>query len=140
MVISILITFVVSTLFAVIGYFTGGDIFRWFFVSFICQFIFFFILNTITKTVVQMRLNRLEVERLNALDENKVLINCAVCKDPNEVIIKVGQENEFRCERCKSLNSVKVSVSNYQKTEFVDGIITEDVIDKIKATNSDTNV
>lgn len=87
-----------------------------------------------------MRLNRLEVERLNALDENRVLINCAVCKDPNDIIVKVGEENEFRCEKCKSLNSVKVSVSNYQKTEFVDGILTEDVIDKIKMNNSGTNV
>ncbi len=132
MIVSILLTLVVSTSFAIIGYFTGGDIYRWFFISLVCQFVLFFIINTLTKTVVQLRLNSLEVERLNALDENRVRIECSVCKDPNDVTVKVAKDNEFRCEKCKSLNTVKVSVSNFQKTEIFDGVLTEDVVNQLK--------
>jgi len=132
MIVSILLTLVVSTSFAIIGYFTGGDIYMWFFISFICQFVLFFIINTLTKTVVQLRLNALEVQRLNVLDENRIRIECSVCKDPNDVVIKVAEDNDFRCEKCKSLNTVKVSISNFQKTEIFDGVITEDLVNQLK--------
>ena len=133
MLVSILITFCVSGLLAIIGYFTGGSPLQWFGISLVLQYIIFFIVNTVTKAVAQMYINRLEVQRLNAIDENKVRIKCAVCEDPNDVVIKVGKSNEFRCERCKSLNSVSVSISNFQKTEIPsDTVITEDTVNKLK--------
>ena len=48
MIVSILLTLIVSSSFAAIGFFTGGDIYRWFFVSFVSQFILFFIINNTT--------------------------------------------------------------------------------------------
>ena len=83
-----------------------------------------------------MRLNRLEVERLNALDENKVRIECSVCEDPNDIVLKINRDNEFRCERCKSLNTVKLSISNFQKTEILGGVITEDVVSQLKTSQN----
>lgn len=84
-----------------------------------------------------MRLNKLEIDRLNAIDENRVRIACAVCDDPNDIVIKVGDVNEFRCSKCKSLNTVNVKISNYQKTEiFPDGVITEAFIEKMKDKNN----
>lgn len=133
MIVSILITLCISFIFGVIGYFTGGDIVRWFSISLVLQYVIFFIINSITKTLAQMHINRMEVERLNAIDQNKAKIECAVCGEPNEAFIKINENNEFRCERCKSLNSINVTISNYQKTEMLDnGIITEDVVNTLK--------
>lgn len=123
----------VSGIFALIGFFTGGNLFQWFFVSLVMQFIVFFLFNITLKTIVQLRINKLEVDRLNAIDENRVILKCAVCGEPNEVVIKVGKVNEFRCEKCKSLNRINVDISNYQKTEMLDGLITEEIVEKLKA-------
>jgi phage FluMu protein Com len=130
-----LLTFVISLAFGVLGYFTGHNFIEWAGIAFISQFVVFFIVNMVTKTIMQMQLNKLEVSRLNAIDQNRVRIKCAVCHEPNDVIIRVGEENEFRCERCKSLNSISVSIDNFQKTEIptTNGILTEDVIKKIEA-------
>jgi len=133
MLVSILITFCVSGLLAIIGYFTGGNPIQWFGISFVLQYIIFFIVNTVTKAVAQMHINRLEIQRLNAIDENRVRIKCAVCEEPNDVVVKIGQTNEFRCERCKSLNNVSVAINNFQKTEIApDSVITEDTVNKLK--------
>lgn len=132
MIISILITLAVSSIFALIGFFTSGNVFQWFFVSLITQFIVFFLFNIVMKSYFQLKTNQLEVARLNALDENRVTINCAVCDEPHDVVIKVGEVNEFRCEKCKSLNKIDISISNYQKTEILDGIITEDFVKELK--------
>jgi phage FluMu protein Com len=133
MLVSILITFCISSLLAMVGYFTGGNPIQWFGISLVLQYVVFFIINTVTKAVAQMHINRLEVQRLNAIDENRVRIKCAVCGEPHDIIVKVGQTNEFRCERCKSLNTVTVSVSNFQKTEIApDSVITEDTVNKLK--------
>jgi hypothetical protein len=132
MLISFLITLCVSTIFGFIGFFSGGGFFIWFFTSFVLQYVIFFIVNSVTKAIVQMQINRLEVERLNKIDENRVRIKCSVCKELNDVIIDIKGENEFRCIKCGSLNSVSVAISNFQKTEFLDGVITEDIVKKLK--------
>lgn len=129
-----LLTFVISLAFGVLGYFTGHNFIEWTGIAFISQFVVFFIVNMTTKTLVQMQLNRLEVARLNALDENRVRIKCAVCGEPNDVVIKIGEQNEFRCVKCKSLNGISINIDNYQKTEIptTNGILTEDVIKKLE--------
>lgn len=132
MIISILITLAVSGVFALIGFFTGGNVFQWFSISLVMQFIVFFLFNIAMRSYFQLQTNKLEVQRLNALDENRVTVKCAVCGEPHDIVIKVGGVNEFRCEKCKSLNKVEVSISNYQKTEILEGLITEDIVNEIK--------
>jgi transcription elongation factor Elf1 len=134
MITGFLLTFVISLAFGVLGYFTGHNFIEWAGIAFISQFVVFFIVNMVTKTIMQMQLNKLEVSRLNAIDENRVRIKCAVCGEYNDVVIRVGQENEFRCVKCNSLNSISVNIENYQKTEIptTNGILTEDIIKKLE--------
>ena len=131
---SLLITCSIGVGFGLVGLFTGGDFLRWFGISFVSQFVLFFIFNSLSKSFFQLQINRLEVERINAMEKNNVEINCALCNEINEIVVNVAEINEFRCVKCNSLNTVRTEISNYHKTEIIpnSGIITEDVLNKIK--------
>lgn len=135
----LLVTFIISFILGSVGFFTGGDFLRWFFISLFVQFGIFFIINLITKTYAQIQINRLEVERLNAIEKNTARIKCVVCGEINEVVIDINAPNEFRCKKCSSLNSVHVQISNAQKTEIndVNGVFTEDSIRELAKLDAD---
>lgn len=135
----IFITLLVSFILGAVGFFTGGDFLRWFSISLFSQFAIFFVFNLITKTWAQIQVNRLEVERLNAIDRNTARIKCAVCGEINEVVIDINGPNEFRCTKCNSLNSVYVDITNAQKTEIndINGVFTEDSVRELGQLEAD---
>lgn len=128
----ILLTLAFSLIISLVGHFTGGNFIRWFVIATVAQLVVFFIYNQYITTRVQMHLNELEVERLNKIDENRVTIKCAVCGEPETTVIRLSDKNEFRCKKCNSLNVIDVKISNIQKTEFIDGLITQEVLEKLK--------
>jgi hypothetical protein len=128
----IVITFFISLVFALIGFMAGQKPVVWFGLSFIGQFILSYLWNRALLVYKQIEFNRLEVTRLNAMEKNRTTVECAVCKSPNVVDVLINEpNNEFRCEHCQQLNSVYVSIKTAQKTEMVNGIITDELAKRL---------
>lgn len=121
-----------SLVFTFIAFVFDADYWKWFWVSFFGQFIVFALFNTTLKVWSQVQVNKLKVERLNAIDKNIAPIRCAACGDLNDVYINVKypDNNSFKC-KCGITNSVLISITNAQKTDILydtDGILTEEKI------------
>jgi len=126
---SIILPILVSLFMGGIGYFSNQSFLPWFGLTLVIQYLIFFIVNLFIKVFIQLKLNQLEIERLNEIDKNKTVVKCATCKEVNDVLINIKNvDNDFRCVKCNSLNNVIVNIQNFQKTEFYDGIITEESI------------
>ena len=113
------ITLSISLLFGLAGSVAGSSFFTWALITFISQYIIFFIISQILKTWAQVQVNRMRVERMNVIDRNKTEIRCATCGEVNEVEIDINGNNDFRCKRCNSLNKILVGITNVQKTEIL---------------------
>jgi len=125
----------ISLVFGAIGYSMEGSPIRWFIVSFILQIAVTFLMNTAIRAWAQVQTNKLIADRENLIHRNTCVVKCAVCDEPHEMELSLALPNEYRCVKCKSLNSVGVSVSNVQKTEIIpEGVITTDILSKISET------
>jgi len=131
MIVNILILLGFPAVFAGIGFLFGYNPLEWFAVSAVAQFIFIYTFTLTLRTIATLKLNRMEIDRLNAMDANKVSMKCSVCNEPHIAVVKWGENNEFRCERCKSLNQIDVNITNHQRTEIVEGLITEDIVQNL---------
>jgi hypothetical protein len=128
----IIISLIVSLVFSGLGYMSGNDPYLWFGVAFFGQFVLFFFYNMGIKAYSQAQTNKLTVLRLNAIGRNRTVLECATCKHPNPVDIQISEtSNGFKCEKCMMTNSVYTTFKVFQKTEIVDGIITDDIAKKL---------
>ena len=107
---SVLKSAVVSAVFASIAHFTKQPTLVWFLTTFIGQFILFYLYGMfldyrVTKDSTVIRLKELEL--LSKITFN---INCAACKQPNEVVVNANEDTKFICEHCQAKNAVYVNV------------------------------
>ena len=77
-----------------------------------------FVFNTILKMYVQLRINQMEVQRLNSMEKNIVTLPCAICKEQNTTYVHMNTTNDFRCQKCNTLNTISITLNTIQKTEF----------------------
>ncbi len=83
----------------------------------LAQFIFFMLYNNWMKRRAE---NLLEVElttRIQEYTKQGVDLECAYCKAPNYVPIRMDEDNDFVCEECNKTNAVYISLTTAQKTQ-----------------------
>lgn len=125
----------IGGLFGIIGeVLFESDFLRWFSVSILLQFIFFFIFNSIVYIITNYKLMKLNVERQNILDQNSITLPCANCSHPNTTLVNVNSsENSFTCSECGVKNSISVMITNAQKTDIIykKDVLTQDDIKEL---------
>lgn len=130
----LLIVLMVSALFASAGYLLGQSIVGWFLLGVVIQLIFNYALNRILMVWGQNNVNRLEIERLNAISKNTIPLECSNCQSVQEEEILLSEtKREYKCDNCGRMNTVYVTVETAQKTILPDNdILTADVIKKFE--------
>ena len=92
----------------------------WFIVSFLGQFVLFYIWNSYVSYRLNLDMNRQETERIKAFESQGVDVNCAHCNSGNYIPVRFDQDNTFECVSCGKSNVVYVDVTVAQQTQFID--------------------
>ena len=129
----IIIILLIAGAFASAGFLLGQSILGWFIIGVIAQLLFNFTLNRIMMIWGQNNINRLEVERLNAISKNLVQLKCANCQNiQEEEVLFAAKSNQYDCKKCNRQNTVYISIETAQKTILPDNdILTDDIIKKM---------
>ena len=116
---SILITFSVSGVGALIGWSIDYNPIKIFILFTSIQFIGFWILNTVTGHLRQVKMTKLENERIAEYTKQSVQAECAYCKTMNLIPLRMDIDNDFNCTNCNKPNAVYIGVTVTQKTNPV---------------------
>ena len=113
----------------------------WFIVTFLGQFVLFYVWNSYMSYRFRLDINQQETERIKAFETQGVNVNCAHCSTTNYIPVRFDEDNKFDCDACGKTNAVYVDVTVAQPTQFLDkqnisinSIIKEkiDATDKLK--------
>lgn len=118
---SLLKTVTVSVVIALIAQLLfKQDAVMWFVVSFLGQFVLFYMWNSYVSYKLNLDINRQETERIKAFESQGVDVKCAHCNSVNYIPIRMDEDNGFECAACDKTNAVYVDVTVAQQTEFID--------------------
>lgn len=106
---SILKAIAISALFASGAYLAGINVLMTFIISFTAQFIIFYLYNSYLELKAAKILRESRLKELELLSRITFTINCAACKQPNEVVINASIDNIFDCQHCKAKNSAYIT-------------------------------
>jgi hypothetical protein len=107
---SILKAAAVSGIFAGLAYLTGHSIILWFNVTFITQFVLFYMYGVYLDYSANKDLRTMRLKELEILSKITFNVPCAACKQYNEVVINANEDTNFVCTHCEVKNAVYVSV------------------------------
>ena len=115
-------TLVLSTLFGFAGSAIIGTFWGWFWISFLFQFIGFFLYNSFLIQKERLIQQKFELETLEQLSKFSVRLNCAYCQQPNVTPIQLNQKNTFKCESCNQVNGVFMQFSATTLTTPIESV------------------
>lgn len=115
-------TLVLSTLFGFAGSAIIGTFWGWFWISFLFQFIGFFLYNSFLIQKERLIQQKFELETLEQLSKFSVRLNCAYCQQPNIAPIQLNQKNTFKCESCNQVNGVFMQFSATTLTTPIESV------------------
>lgn len=78
-------------------------------VTFIAQFVIFYLYNSYLEIKAVKFLKEEQLKEIEILSRITFTINCAACKQPNQVVINANQDNYFDCEHCNAKNSAYIT-------------------------------
>ena len=107
---SILKVAAVSAIFAGIGYLIKHSPLAWFLVSFTVQFILFYLYGVYLEYRAAKDIAEKQLKELELLSKITFTINCAACKQPNQVVVNANEDTNFVCEHCQAKNAVYVNI------------------------------
>lgn len=110
------ITFCVSGIGALIGWSIDHNPLKIFILLTSIQFVGFWILNTVTGHFRQIKMTRLENERIAEYTKQSIQAECAYCKTLNLIPLRMDLDNDFNCTNCNKPNAVYIGVTVTQKT------------------------
>lgn len=99
----------VSIVFGTVAYIAGISVIMTLTVSFVSQFIVFYLYGSYLELKAVKFLKEEQLKELEILSRITFTINCAACKQPNEVVINANIDNVFECQHCKAKNSAYIS-------------------------------
>ena len=99
----------VSIVFGTVAYIAGISVIMTLTVSFVSQFIVFYLYGSYLELKAIKFLKEEQLKELEILSRITFTINCAACKQPNEVVINANIDNVFECQHCKAKNSAYIS-------------------------------
>jgi len=103
---SLSITVILSTLFGFAGSSIYGKFWGWFWITFLFQFVGFIAWNSFLIQKEEAFQQKAAIDTLDKFSKFAVRLNCAYCKQPNNVPIQLNQKNSFKCESCNQTNGV----------------------------------
>jgi len=107
---SVLKAAAVSSIFSGLAYLTQHSIILWFNVTFITQFVLFYMYGVYLDYSANKELRSMRLKELEILSKITFNIPCAACKQYNEVVINANKDTSFTCTHCEVKNAVYVSV------------------------------
>lgn len=84
------------------------------------QFVLFYLWNTYREYTQNLVSEREQTKRIEAYSQQGVTVECAHCRQPNYVPIRLDDVNEFDCEGCGKSNSVYVDITVAQQAALLD--------------------
>lgn len=99
----------IALLLSGVAYFANVNVVMTFTVSFIGQFILSYLHGSYLELKAAKILKDQQLKELEILSRITFTINCAACKQPNQVVINANDDNNFDCEYCKAKNSAYIS-------------------------------
>ena len=133
------ITTLISTVFALGFYLYTGKFLAPFCIITALQFFFFVIANTILKKRDVDRMTRYEIDALEKLSKFSVNLQCSYCKLSNTVPITLNKENRFTCNSCKQVNGIKMQFFTTQITTPIETNPIERIIETATKTSVSQN-
>jgi hypothetical protein len=106
LVLSLLGTSIISTVFGLAGSAIIGTFWGWFWISFTLQIIGFLVWNSYLLQKQTSLYEQNELEFLEQLSKFTINLACSYCKQQNIVPIQLNQKNTFKCEACNQVNGV----------------------------------
>lgn len=98
-----------SLLLSVVAYAVNINAIMTFAVSFVAQFIVFYLYGSFLELKAVKFLKEEQLKEIEILSRITFTINCAACKQPNQVVINANTDNNFECEHCKAKNSAYIT-------------------------------
>ena len=120
--VSILITCLISTLFGLAGQSIIGTFWSWFWISLLCQFILFAVVNSFLIQKDDIVLKQTELETLDKLAKFTIKISCAYCQQQNTTPIQLNKRNTFKCESCNQVNGIAMQFTSTTLTTPVETV------------------
>lgn len=99
----------VALVLSAVAYFAGVNVVMTFTISFIGQFVVFYLYGSFIELKAAQIVKEQQLKELEILSRITFTINCASCKQSNEVVINANDENHFECEHCKAKNSAYIT-------------------------------
>lgn len=93
-----------------------GSFWGFFWVAFGIQFVMFAIINSFLQRKDLIEGTEASNKQLEALSKFVVKLTCSYCQLPNDIPIKLNQENRFECVSCNQVNGVKMQFFSTQIT------------------------
>ena len=125
---SLCFTVVVSGIIAVGGNILFSNFWGTFFIAFGCQFVLFFVLNTVLQKKDEATEAKIATDQLNALSKYVIKLSCAYCSNSNSVPIVLNNENRYKCENCQQVNGVKMQFFSTQITVPLEKVVIPEII------------
>jgi phage FluMu protein Com len=109
---SVLKAAAVSGIFAGIAYLSGHSPLLWFVVTFVAQFVVFYLYGVYLDYRAARDTRALALKELEILSKITFNVPCAACKQINEVVINAREDTTFECQFCKAKNAVYMNVES----------------------------
>ena len=120
--ISLAATFLVSSLFGLIGPLVVGTFWGWFSISFLVQIIGFMAFNSFLIQKDNAIAELTQIQAFETFSKFTVQLTCAYCQQANNVPIQLNQRNMFKCESCNQTNAVTMQFSATALTTPIESI------------------
>jgi len=92
-----------------LAYILGESFIIWSFAGFLGQFVVFYLYNSYLQYKAAKTIKENQLKELEILSRITFTINCAACKEPNQVVINANDENQFVCGMCNAKNAAYIT-------------------------------
>jgi len=92
-----------------LAYVLGESFIIWSFAGFLGQFVVFYLYNSYLQYKAAKTIKENQLKELEILSRITFTINCAACKEPNQVVINANDENQFVCAVCSAKNAAYIT-------------------------------
>ena len=113
---SLSITFIVASLVGLVFWSIGEDFVKPFVLTIILQFVVFWIFNTCSGYIYNLKLAEIQITREAEFTKQGIEVGCAYCRTVNFIPIRFDDDNDFKCTSCDKANAVYIGVTVTQKT------------------------
>jgi hypothetical protein len=118
---SLLTTCLVSLMVAsIVTYVFEYNFTRAFILLCIIQFVGFYLYNSLTQTILRIRIEQEQTKQAEYFTKQGVDVSCAHCNSLNFIPVSMEQDNEFNCSACGKENAVYIDITVAQKTDIID--------------------